>query len=222
MNLTQMITSVSALAGDESQVQFTPAQITQYINWGIDEISRRLENLQKQVTFTTLDSVDTVGGVAMPADFDQELHVFWNEIPLTRMDYADYYSGWSGQTDSGNAAFYSVTGYNSVSLARRMVFYPYQAMGRTGVFVRVIYQYLSPDLVVSTDTPVLPEITHEVVVLYALARCKMQENDYQGYQMINKDVDYKIMQLSSMMDEANGFSYPVVRSESGTVSRTDA
>ena len=36
MNLTQMINAVSALAGDESQVQFTPAQITMYLNWGID------------------------------------------------------------------------------------------------------------------------------------------------------------------------------------------
>lgn len=221
MNLTQMISAVSALAGDESQVQFTPTQITQYINWGIDEIARRLENLQKQVTFTTLDSVDTVGGVALPLDFDQELFVFWNEIPLSRMDYGHYYADWQGQTDNGNATYYTVTGLNSVVNARRMVFYPYQAMGRTGISVRVIYQCFSPDLVLTTDTPALPEITHEVIVLYALSRCKLQENDYSGYTMVNKDVDARLMQLSTLMDEANGFSYPVVRSEHQTMARSD-
>ena len=179
-----------------------------------------MENLQKQVTFTTLDSVDNVGGVALPADFDQELHVFWNEIPLSRMDYAHYYSGWSGQTDSSNATYYTVTGYGSSG--RRMLFYPYQAMGRTGVNVRIIYQYLSTDMVLSSDTPALPDITHEVVVLYALARCKLQENDYQGYQTINRDVDGRLMQLSSLMDEADGFSYPTIRSETEAVSRSDA
>jgi hypothetical protein len=222
MNLTQMITSVSALAGDESQVQFTPAQITQYLNWAIGEISRRLESLQKQTTFTTLDSIDNVGGVALPADFKQELFVFWNEIPLTRFDYGHYYADWSGQTGGSNPTHYTVTGWNSVALARRMVFYPYQTMGRTGVSIRVVYQYLSPDLALATDTPALPEITHEVLVLYALARCKLQENDYAAYSLIKKDVDFKLMELTSLMDEADGFSYPTIRSDAYAVGRTDS
>lgn len=214
MNLTQMIASVSGLAGDESNVQFTPAQITQYLNWGVDEVSRRLEILQKSVSFTNLDSVGAVGGVAMPADFDQELHVLWNEIPLTRMDYAHYYSDWTGQTDNGNPSYYTLTGYDATVNARRMVFYPYQAMGRTGVSVRVLYQCLSPDLVSGNDTPILPEITHEVICLYALARCKLQENDYSAYGLINRDVHSRLMELSTLMEEADNFSYSVVRSDS--------
>src|SRR4029077_21175664 len=107
--------------------------------------------------------------------------------------------------------YYTLTGYNALASGRRMVFYPYQPMGRTGVNVRVIYQCSSPDLVASTDAPVLPDITHEVICLYALARCKLQENDYGGYSLINKDIDFRMMQLSTMMDEASGFSYPVVR-----------
>jgi hypothetical protein len=222
MNLTQMMTSVSALAGDESQVQFLPAQVTQYLNWAVIEVSRRLESLQKQVSFTTLDTGETVGGVALPADFDQELFVFWNEIPLTRIDYGHYYADWYGQTDSANPTHYTVSGYSSVSNARRMLFYPYQAMGRTGVNVRLVYQCISPALVAPTDTPVLPEVTHETLVLYALARCKLQENDYQAYTLIKKDADYKLMELTSMLDDADGFSYPVVRSEHSTVGRSDA
>lgn len=222
MNLTQMITSVSALAGDESNVQFTTTQITVYLNWAIDEISRKLEHHQKQVTFTVLDTgIEGVGGVAMPADFKQELHVFWNEIPLTRMNYGDYYKDWSGQTDSGNATFYSVSGFGSTG-ARRVVFYPYQTMGRTGVNVRVIYTSQPVDLVATTDVPPLPPQCDEVICLYALARCKMQENDFQGYKLIKQDVDYKIMELTSLMDEADGFSYPVVRSDVNYVVRSDA
>jgi hypothetical protein len=221
MNLTQMQTSVAALAGDESNVQFTLTQIAQYLNWGTDEIERRLEILQKQQIFTVLDSVDNVGGVALPADFDQELHVFWNEIPLSRIDYADYYSDWTGQTANDNASYYSVTGWNSVATARRMVFYPYQPMGRTGISVRVIYQCISADLVGPTDIPLLPEVTHEVIVLYALARCKLQENDYAGYTMINKDIENRLLMLATLTDEASAFSYPTVRSEVGSVVGSD-
>ena len=54
--------------------------------------------------------------------------------------------------------------------------------------------------VAPTDTPVLPDITHECIVLYALSRCKLQENDYGGFSLISKDVDFRLMQLSTMMD----------------------
>jgi len=227
MNLLEMQTMVSALAGDESKVQFTDAQITQYLNWATGEIGRRLEILQKTVAFTALDATDVLGGVVMPADFDQELHVFWNGIPLSRTDFADYYSDYTGSASNENATYYTLQNYAipaspTAGSTRRMLFYPYQPPGRTGLNINVMYQSLPTALAGPTDVCNLPAICHEVVCLYALSRCKLQENDYTAYQMIAKDVYNKLMELSTLMDESNAFSYPVVRSETGSVSRSDA
>lgn len=223
MNLTNLQTMVSALAGDESNVQFTLAQITQYLNWAQKEMCRRLEFFQKTTTIVGLDSgaVDGQGGAILPADFDQELHVFWNGVKLGRADYANFYNSLGGGVGSDNATYYTLQDYNATP-ARRMLFWPYQAPGRTGLDIDLIYQSQPPDLVSGSDVPVLPDVCHETMVLYALAKCKLQENDYNAYKLINGDYAMRMMELSSYVTETDGFSYPVVRSSNDTVWALDA
>lgn len=213
MNLTSMTAFVSALAGDESNVQFTTAQIAQYLNWAQKEMCRRLEFFQKTSTVTSLDSghIDGQGGAILPTDFDQELHVFWNGFKLARVDYASFYNSIGGGVGSDTPTYYAIQDFNSTP-ARRMVFWPYQSPGRTGIDLDLIYQSQPPDLVAGTDIPVLPDICHEAMCLYALAKCKLQENDYAAYKLIQGDYLSRILELSSYVTEADGFSYPVVRS----------
>lgn len=223
MNLTSLQTMVSALAGDESNVQFTTAQITQYLNWGQKEMCRRLELFQKTATITTLDTghADGMGGALLPVDFDQELHVFWNGQPITRANYADFYSALGGGVGTDNPTYYTIQDYNSTP-ARRMVFWPYQAQGRTGLDIDVIYTSGPPDLVSGSDVPVLPDVCHETLCLYALSRCKLQENDYKAYQMVFQDYTGRVLELSTLVTEADGFSYPIVRSSNDNVWAMDA
>lgn len=223
MNLTSLQTFVSALAGDESNVQFTTAQITQYLNWAQKEMCRRLELFQKTSTITTLDSgaVDGQGGAILPADFVQELHVFWNGIKLSKSSYADFFNSLGGSVGSDNAAYYAIQDLNATP-ARRMLFWPYQTAGRVGLDIDVIYTAQPPDLVAGGDVPVLPEVCHETMCLYALAKCKLQENDYNAYKMISGDYLTRMLELTSLVTEADGFSYPIVRSSNDTVWAMDA
>jgi hypothetical protein len=218
-----MQTFVSALAGDESNVQFTTAQITQYLNWAQKEMVRRLEFFQKTSTITTLDTghVDGQGGAILPTDFDQELHVFWNGQRLGKADYAGFYNDLGGGIGTDTPTYYSIHDFNSTP-ARRMVFWPYQSPGRTGLDIDLIYSSQPPDLVSGTDTPVLPDICHEAMVLYALAKCKLQENDYAAFKLIMQDYTQRMMELSTYITEADGFSYPVIRSSNDRVWALDA
>jgi hypothetical protein len=213
MNLTSLQTMVSALAGDESNVQFQLSQITQYLNWAQREMCRRLEIFQKTSTITNLDSgyIDNQGGAMLPTDFDQELHVLWNGFRLARVDYATIYNDLGGGVGSATPTYYTIQDYNSQAV-RRMLFWPYQAPGRTGLDIDIIYQSQPPDLVAGTDTPVLPEVCHEAMVLYALAKCKLQENDYAAYKLVNQDYTLRMMELTSLVTDADGFSYPLIRS----------
>lgn len=223
MNLGSLITMVSALAGDESNVQFSTSQITQYLNWAQKEMCRRLEFFQKTSTITALDTghIDGQGGAILPADFDQELHVFWNGLRIGRIEYATFYTDLGGGIGSDTPTYYAILDYNSTP-ARRMVFWPYQSPGRTGIDLDIIYQSQPPDLVVAGDTPVLPDICHECLVLYALAKCKLQENDYQAYKLVSGDYTARMMELSGFITEADGFSYPVIRSSNERVWALDA
>lgn len=215
MNLNSLITMTSALAGDESNVQFATPQITQYLNWAQKEMCRKLEFFQKTSTITTLDtgSVDNQGGAILPTDFDQELHVFWNGLRLGRVEYASFYNSLGGGVGSDTPSYYSIQDFNATP-ARRMLFWPYQTPGRTGLDIDLIYQSQPPDLALPADVPVLPDVCHEAMVLYALAKCKLQENDYAAYKLINGDYGARMMELSTFVSEADGFSYPTVRSSS--------
>lgn len=220
MDLAGMQAYVSALAGDESNVQFSATQIYQYLSWGQQEICRRLELCQEPVSFTALDA-GAPGGVALPSDFSQELHVFWGGSRLSRMDYASFYNDYAGTTSTDNAAAYTVGGYSAVAPVgvRKMLFWPYQTASRTGLNIEVIYTSVPNDITIANGI-VLPTVCHEALCLYALARCKLQENDYPAYQLINKDVYAKLLEMTSLMNEADGFSYPVIRSETSAGSVT--
>lgn len=214
MNFLAMRTAVAALAGDETFAQFTAAQINIYINWGQAEVARRLELLQEVQTTTSLDSGSLSGGIVLPVNFDQELFVFWSGFKLSRMDYATYFDGFSpGQLGNDQPSYYTIQNAGLTTGTRRMLFYPYQNFARTGLGIQVVYQGLPADLTADGDNCMLPVPCHEVVVLYALARCKMQENDMQGYQMIMRDVDMRSMALSSLLEESDAFSYAVVRND---------
>lgn len=223
MNLTSLTQFVSALAGDESNVQFTAVQITQYLNWAQREMCRRLEMFQKASTITNLDSgnVDGQGGAVLPPDFTTELHVFWNGFKLGKVPYADIYNSLGGGVGSDTPTYYSIQDYNSTP-AQRMLFWPYQSPGRTGLDIDILYTSQPPDLVAGADVPVLPEICHEAMCLYALAKCKLQENDYPAYKLITGDFQLKMMELSSYVTEGTGFSYPVIRSSNDTMWALDA
>jgi hypothetical protein len=95
-------------------------------------------------------------------------------------------------------------------------------MARTGLDIDVIYTSQPPDLVAGADVPVLPDICHEAMCLYALAKCKLQENDYAAYKMISQDYNMRMMELSSAITEADGFSYPIIRSSSENMWALDA
>jgi hypothetical protein len=133
------------------------------------------------------------------------------------MDYASFYDAYGGATTlaAGDAMYYSIsrTMITSTPGQRRMVFYPYQTLGRTvpGVGVQVFYLGQPVDLVGNTDISTLPLVTHEVICMYALARCKLQENDNAAYSLIMKDVNLRIQRLSHMFDDADAGSYGIIR-----------
>lgn len=217
MNFLQMRTACAALTGDETFSQFTAAQVNVYLNWGQQEVARRLELLQQVQVATALDSGTLSGGLVLSINFDQEMFVLWSNFKLTRMDYASYLEGFSpGQLGADQPSYYTIQNADSTTGLRRMLFFPYQNFARTGLSIQVVYQGLPADMSIDGDNCFLPLPCHEVVVLYAVARCKMQENDMQGYQMVMRDVDMRCMSLATLVEESDAFSYSVIRSDYDT------
>jgi len=181
-DLTLLLTTVREFGGDLSSAQFSDAQLTRYINFGLGEVSKRTGQIRATTSYAALDgvTVDGVGGVSVPADFFQEIEVRWNGYRLERMRYDEFFlRGDNIEFQSSAPTHYTITPFNVVTGVRRIIFYPYQALTQAGA-LQLYYVAKMPVLVAGADVPKVPEVLHEAIVFYATHLLKTAEGDYEG------------------------------------------
>lgn len=198
MNFLDMRTEVWQLIGDEVGVQFKAAQVNRYLNAAQKYVAGELEIYQSTLT-TLTPSPDTnykVGGFLLPETVIRPLRVMWLsgatyvEVPwLQRFPYNEEFSQ-PAATYSGIPDNYYITNNllsNLSTLGRRIEFYPSVSPTYTIPGIHIVYSAYPPDMAADGDISPLPTALHEIIVMYALSRCKMQENDYEGAQFIMKE-----------------------------------
>jgi hypothetical protein len=214
-DLTTLLTTVREFAGDLSSAQFTDAQITRYINFALGEIARQTNFVKATTTFAALDgnTIDGVGGVAVPADFLQEIEVRWNGIRLNRLRYDEFFLRDEAVVlTTDPPQYYTITPMNLAASGRRIIFYPYQGLTQAAA-IFMAYIGKPTALVAGGDVPKLPEVLHDAVAYYATSRVKAAEGDIEGARYFKSEYAQIISEWSSQVYEAGYNENPQVRED---------
>ena len=219
MLLSEMRTAVADMAGDQDNTQFSTAQIDRYINWAQTEIAVRYDVYEKTINITALDSTDIIGGILLPADFVRVSNLFWNSVKLSQIPASEMYSEGDAPITTGNGEpqYYAIENYRTGN-QRRLSLYPYQTPGRSSGFTAKLFYVARPaDLTLVGDISPLPLDIHETICEYAVARCKMQENDLQGAKFFLDMVKEHMAYLGFNMSVTNSDSYAGMRADAESI-----
>jgi hypothetical protein len=208
-------TGVRSYTGDLDGVLFTDADILRYINAGIGEIVKRTRCLQTAtiVTGATLIATDMYGGVQLPADFLIELDVYYGPVAsatrLGRLNFNKFASD-TIETGTGAPTMYAIGNYDATG-RRILYFYPWMTPGLTNQSYIVRYIPAPVKLTVDGDTVPTPGGLDEVLTMYAVRRCKIQESDFQAAQFLQGEIDQKVNEFTSFLNdhgELSNFQLP--------------
>lgn len=209
---SEMISAVKGLAGDENQVLWSDTQILRYLNWAQKQLAEKTECLQKKITITSLDSD---GGVLLPTDFFRVLNVKYTGQNLYEVQQDTIRSqGMIDEPSTQQPVGYCVFPYFQTSATvrnPRMEFFPQQTGSQTGLSIEVWYIAHPLDLSADTDVSGLPEFMHEIAVMYAVKRCKQQEDDFQAAREFQTEIDRMLADAMFTMHAGNYTSFGSVR-----------
>lgn len=205
--------------GDITGVMFADADLLRYINYGVTELGRRTRSIQSVLigTGATLSSLDQYGGVLLPADFVAELDVYYGQASaqqrLARIPLATF-SIESLQTTSAQPSGYTIGDYRSDAPGQRMMlFYPALTPGLTNQYYRINYVSKGPAMTVDGDTIPLPPFFDEVLVMYVVQRCKMQEDDFASAQYYNAAIEKRLAELTAEFSDHSDLANYTIRDE---------
>lgn len=228
MNFLEMQQHVAQLVGDEDYVQFKQAQIKRYINMGLRYVASQMEALQTTVGSAVLDAVvNRPGGLILSTAFQRvvEVRVGTTGTPIPQIDWAEVYQLPLNGTipDTGDPTAYYITNLIQVVAgppsvwSRRLEFYPSQPQGKN-LQVMITYIGVPSDLTGDSDTPHIPEPYHEMICLYALARCKIQETDYEGARFVMNDVESRLLEARYEIGPSTATQFGMIRNVAETSS----
>ena len=219
---SDMITAVRDLVGDPDGTQFTENQIGTYLNWGMDQITIELGLNQKETTLAALAGSGLIGGVDLPADFIREVQVRWNGTRLQRMSWRDLYPQGDNlvlSSTAGAPTHYAVAPFTSSSGAagiRRLAFWPYQPLTQAAT-INLQYMARVAYMIANPDTCTLPVELHELVVLYGVRYCKVQEGDHEAARFISGDIGRRMMFARDLLNEHDIHTNPEVGGDGETL-----
>ncbi len=205
MNFLEMQQHVAQMIGDEDYVQFKLPQIKRYLNMGQKYVAGQLECVHTSISGSSLDNVTNRPGGVNLSDLFLRVH----DVRVTSEGTLLFQIPWQNAfaapipnsiVDPGNPyAFYITPQMSTLGVyARRLEFYPAQPRVKSLAYIVNCIAYPA-DLVADVDVSPLPSFLHEAIALYALSRCKMQENDYEGAKFI-MDMDVKERLLDAQFE----------------------
>jgi hypothetical protein len=208
MNANEMSELVRTLIGDLDGAQFTATQVLAYLNSGQRFVALRLECCESSATGVALDAN---GGIALPVGFIRPRMLLWNGEPLAYRQHSEYLN--PSDTSTGEPDFYYQINQGG---PRRLQFHPAQTALKA-VNYTLYYTSVPADMALDLAECVLPEHVHEIICMYAVAKCKMQENDYEGYRFIMaEEVHTRLNDAVFELSPIPADSYGVIRDVIGS------
>jgi hypothetical protein len=206
MNLPELVTRVTTIFGDESEVVVMVDDIVRWANDGQLALARRTEALE------SIQPIDVVAGDAqypVAPDFLLETRVTWNGYGLTRKTKAELnrdYPNRDVETGTGSVLHYYISG-RSINL------YPIPSQSEAGVGNLKLEYVRRPSALMLGVQEIfdLPDEMHEDLVEYCLMRAKELDDDLTaaGYYQKSYEAKSGISAADSQYPYAE--SYPSVR-----------
>lgn len=218
-NLGELQGFIQQIMSDSAGVIYTGTNLVRQLNWAQNRIAEELECCEDTITSTALDNDAEFlsGGIALPVGFIRPVRVLWNGTALQEVSQENAFplnDTTELTTSETPMGFYTTQQVraSATSSYRRMEFYPAQTKGQTGLNIVVVFKTLPEALSGSTDVSQLPPSLHEALAWRAIAQCKMQENDYEGYKLI-MDNEYtpKILMAQSALSNGTADSFGGIR-----------
>jgi len=210
VKVSDIITRVQRTFGDEAGVQLTTDDIIRFINDGVREILYKNESLLQKTT--TANSVSGQQDYSLPTDILILRGISWKDTGessyhklegLTLNKFNEYIDGWDGN-DYG-------TGVPLVYMIFEdlITVFPTPATSTISA-LKLYYQRTPVDVALSSDTPDIPPIYHEILVKYCLQQAYEMDEDVEAVALKQKDIMESVNFLRGRSEWTPEETYPTV------------
>jgi hypothetical protein len=187
MKVSDITTRVQRTFGDEAGVQLTAEDILRFINDGVREVLYKNESLLQKTA--TTNSIASQQDYAVPADVLILRGLSWKDTGetsyhklkgLSLNEFNEYIDGWDGN-DYG-------TGVPIVYMIFEdlITVFPTPAVS-TAAALKLYYQRTPVDVALTSDTPDIPSIYHELLVKYCLQQAYEMDEDVEAVALKGKE-----------------------------------
>lgn len=210
MKVSDITTRVQRTFGDEAGVQLTTDDILRFINDGVREILYKNESLLQKTA--TANSVANQNDYVIPTDILILRGITWKDSGessyhrlkgLTLNDFNEYMDGWDGSDyGPGIPVVYMI-------FESQITVFPTPAVS-TVAAMKLYYQRSPVDVALSSDTPDIPSIYHEILVNYCLKQAYEMDEDVEAVALKGKEVVEGINFLRGRSEWNPEETYPTI------------
>lgn len=210
MIVSDILTSVKRQFGDESGVQVTDTDIIRWINDGQRHIVKVNEGLLEKVA--TSNSVAKQQQYALPVDCLILKSISYQATGdpsyfklkgFSLNEFNEYIDGWDGNIyQPGTPTCFTI-------FAGNIDFFPIPDISVANG-IKIYYTRKPVDVVLSSDTPDLPDLYHEPLVKFCLLRAYELDSDYYNINLKNTDFQQDLELLRGRLDWKQQEVYPSI------------
>lgn len=210
MKVSDIITRVQRTFGDEAGVQLTTDDIIRFINDGVREILYKNESLLQKTT--TANSVANQKNYSLPTDILILRGITWKDTGqssyhalkgLRLNEFNEYIDGWDG-TDYGSSVPLVYMIFEDL-----ITVFPTPSVS-TAAAMKLYYQRSPVDVALSSDTPDIPSIYHEILVKYCLQQAYEMDEDVEAVALKQKDIMESVNFLRGRSEWTPEETYPTI------------
>lgn len=209
MLVSEIMTRVRRVFGDESAVQITDADMVRWINDGMRDIVLRNEDLLEKTAVQA--SVANQQEYNLPADYLVLKFIQYRETGTTSYlklkglrvtEFNEYLDGWSGDTSRGTPQCYTIH-------AGKIILFPIPSVSATDA-IKTYYNRIPTDVILNTDIPEIPTLYHSTLVKYCLQQAYELDEDPESANAKSEQVAADIDMLRGREDWKAQERYPTI------------
>lgn len=215
MIVSEILTSVKRMFGDEAGVQVDDSDIIRWINQGMRQIVMQNESLLL-VGDQTANAVAGTAVYSFPSDMLILRGIKYKDVSsgqyygLTGYDltkFNDAADGWDGDPQRGTPAMYAVT--DTASDPQKFSVWPVPLSSLTAGF-KFAYNRMPTAVTSENDTPELPLLYHEVLVKHCMQQAYELDEDWDAAGNKASELDRDINLLRGREDWKTQEKYPTI------------
>lgn len=209
MNVAEIQTYIKRQFGDESGVQVTDTDIIRWINSAQKQIVLQNESLlDKTATTTTVVGQQTYD---LPVDLLKLTSISYRistTTPYYRLKgyslavFNERIDGWDGTTETGNPNCYTIS-------ENKIILFPIPSAAVISG-LKIYYCRKPVAVVLTTDTPELPELYHDTIIKFCLQQAYEVDEDWDAVGNKAQEFDVELKLLRGKDDWKVQEHYPVI------------